>query len=229
MTTVHSICETCSIPYEHEPIQFNGKVIYFQRNCDDCCLKYTQDQKEAPARNARNASQTRFNLMIPPIYHDTDLERLPEALTTPVLTWSYQPMGLGFIGTSGAGKTRAAIILLKRIQDVGKNTFFLTSPDLSLNAANQFADSPAIKVIAQSALKLCKSADLLLLDDLGKGRMTDRAEAELYDILEYRTSHRLPTIWTSNSDAKGLLAMFSQDRGEAIVRRLAEFSSIVKL
>lgn len=229
MTTIHSLCETCSIPFEHEPVQFYGKVIYSQRHCDDCCLKYTQDQKEEPARKAKDASRNRFNLIIPPIYHDTDLTRLPEVLTTPVASWSYQPMGLGFIGTSGAGKTRAAITLLKRMQDAGKDTFFLTAPDLSLNAANQFADSPAIKIIAQSALKLCKSADLLLLDDLGKGRMTDRAEAVLYDLLEYRTSHRLPTLWTSNSDAKGLLSMFSQDRGEAIVRRLAEFSTIVKL
>ena len=68
-----------------------------------------------------------------------------------------------------------------------------------------------------------------MIDDLGKGKMTDRAEAELYDLLEFRSSHKLPIIWTSNSDARGLLSMFSADRGDAIIRRLAEFSNIIKL
>jgi hypothetical protein len=39
----------------------------------------------------------------------------------------------------------------------------------------------------------------------------------------------MPIIWTSNSDARGLHGMFSQDRGDAIIRRLAEFSEIVKV
>jgi DNA replication protein DnaC len=114
------------------------------------------------------------------------------------------------------------------MHDDGHTTFYISATDLALNSANQFADNPATKSIAVSILTMCRSAEVLLLDDLGKGRMTDRAESELYDLLEYRTSRRLPTIWTSNSDAEGLHGMFSQDRATAILRRLKEFSQIVK-
>ena len=144
--------------------------------------------------------------------------------------WTFNPVGLGFIGGSGKGKTRAAVLLLKRMEEEGYNTFFLSGTDLALNSANQFADNPTIKTIALSILACCRKADVLMLDDLGKNKMTDRSESELYDLLEYRTSRRLPTIWTSNSAGKDLRSMFSQDRGEAIIRRLgSEFSTIVKL
>jgi DNA replication protein DnaC len=135
---------------------------------------------------------------------------------------------MGMIGTSGKGKTRASVLLLERMHDEGRTTFFISATDLALNSANQFADNPATKEIAKSILTMCRSAEVLVLDDLGKGRMTDRSESELYDLLEYRTSRKMPTIWTSNSDARGLIAMFSKDRGDAIIRRLAEFSTIVK-
>jgi DNA replication protein DnaC len=68
---------------------------------------------------------------------------------------------------------------------------------------------------------------ILLIDDIGKGKMTDRAEMELFDLLETRTSHKLPTIWTANAKGDDLLRMMSEDRGEPIIRRLSEFSEIV--
>jgi DNA replication protein DnaC len=168
--------------------------------------------------------------MVPPMYLDTDERRLSGLLRAEIQNWTFGPLGLGFVGRSGAGKTRAAISLLKREHEEGRNVFFLSATDLALNSANQFADNPAIREISRSILKLCRSAEILLLDDLAKGRMTDRAESELYDVLEYRTSHRIPTIWTSNSDGPALLNMLSPDRGEAVIRRIGkEFSIIVKV
>jgi len=220
---------TCGINFTYEPVIFHGRQIFEPRYCDPCCEKASQEDHENASRKRREASKTRWNLMIPPIYHDTDISRIPKEITAVTEFWQYQPKGIGIIGRSGKGKTRATIALLHRMHEEKRNTYYITATDLALNSANQFADNPATKSIAQNILQLCRSACVLLLDDLGKNRMTDRAESELYDLLEYRTSRRLPIIWTSNSDARGLLAMFSADRGDAIVRRLAEFSQIVKI
>jgi DNA replication protein DnaC len=57
--------------------------------------------------------------------------------------------------------------------------------------------------------------------------MTDREEAELYNLLESRTAWAKPIIWTSNSNARQLHGMFTPDRADAILRRLTEFSTIV--
>jgi hypothetical protein len=52
---------------------------------------------------------------------------------------------------------------------------------------------------------------------------------ELYNLLEYRTSHKLTTLWTANGSGSDLLAKLSKDRGEPILRRLSEFSEIVSV
>jgi DNA replication protein DnaC len=95
-----------------------------------------------------------------------------------------------------------------------------------LACSDQFSDDIKHRREAEGVLNLTRWVHVLLLDDLGKNKMTDRAEASLYELLEYRTSHRKPTIWTSNSNAKQLRTMFSVDRAEAIMRRLIEFSDI---
>lgn len=44
---------------------------------------------------------------------------------------------------------------------------------------------------------------LLILDDLGKEKTTDWTRDVLYDLINYRYSHRLPTIVTTNEDLGG--------------------------
>ena len=230
MTIKTYTCEDCHKNFDAEVLAFHGKIIFEPRKCDACCENAVEAQKHDALSRAEKVSIQRFQMMIPPIYHESDILRIPEALVMAIEMWSMNPKGIGFIGKSGKGKTRAAVMLLKRMHEEDHNVFFISATDLALNSANQFADNPATKQIAKAILSQCKSADLLMLDDLGKNRMTDRAESELYDLLEYRTSRRLPTIWTSNSDGKQLREMFSADRGEAIIRRLgSEFSTIVKL
>jgi DNA replication protein DnaC len=229
MTYQKATCTDCSQTFTFEPIMMGTKTLFSPTKCDPCTEKALSNYNETVYINAKKGSRKRFEQMIPPIYLDTLPERLSRLLTQHSEMWEYNPMGIGFIGNSGKGKTRAAVLLLERMHDDGKTTFFISATDLALNSANQFADNPTTKDIARSILTMCRSAQVLVLDDLGKGRMTDRAEAELYDLLEYRTSRRFPTIWTSNSDARGLISMFSKDRADAIIRRLAEFSTIVRV
>jgi NitT/TauT family transport system ATP-binding protein len=77
------------------------------------------------------------------------------------------------------------------------------------------------------ARALAAEPKVLLLDDLGKQKMTERAELELFDLLEHRSSHELPIIWTANAAKGDLRKMLSSDRGEPILRRLSEFTKII--
>jgi len=226
--TKTATCSDCATPFTFEPITFGNKVVFSPTKCDPCTEKYIAYAEQDAQKRRENARRDRFAQMIPPIYLDTLPERIPDRLREATEMWEYNPMGIGIIGMSGKCKTRSAVLLLERMHDEGRTTFYISATDLALNSANQFADNPATKNIACSILTMCRSAEVLLLDDLGKGKMTDRAETELYDLLEYRTSRRLPMIWTSNSDASGLHPMFLPDRADAIIRRLVEFSQIVK-
>lgn len=82
---------------------------------------------------------------------------------------------------------------------------------------------------AKTKIKQAYNANILLLDDIGKGRLPATAEELLFDLLDERSERTLPVIWTSNAKASDLHGAFTHDRADAIIRRLAEFSTIVSV
>jgi DNA replication protein DnaC len=118
-------------------------------------------------------------------------------------------------------------MLIKRYTLAGKRCFGVTATQLAKFAADQWHSRAEERNKAEYVIQECKSCSILLLDDLGKQKFTERAELELFDILEYRTSHKKPTIATSNADGKSFRQMLSEDRGEPILRRLQQFSTTI--
>ena len=223
-------CSECSQEFHHEPVIFQSKEVFRPVHCDPCNERIVANRERLQADAEKREWMKRFELMVPPAYLDTDPSKLSAGLRQVISGYDGSGRGIGLVGPAGSGKTRAAVLMLRQCQEAGKNTFFLASTDFARMSSAQFADNPALRDIAQSSIRLCKFAEVLLLDDVGKARFTDRVESDFYDLLEWRTSRKLPTLWTSNSDAAGLMEMFSKDRAEAIVRRLGtEFSTIVKL
>jgi len=165
-----------------------------------------------------------------PLYRESDTSRFSKKLLTAINEYTVTPQGLGFVGKPGECKTRAMFILLRRlIMDDGVYCKAVSTPKFATLCANQFSDNFQAKEDAEKKMKSFQSCDVLFIDDLGKNKMTERAEVELYDLLETRTGKMIPTLWTANAASGELLAMFSKDRGEAILRRLAEFSKVISL
>lgn len=190
--------------------------------CDPCEQKRIAEIEAEAQREAEAARRRAFWEQVPPIYRETDKERLAPVLRETVDGYIYGPRGVGFIGAAGAGKTRAAVLILAGLMEQGMKTLWLPATELAAASRGAFSDSGAEKERCKELLAQARKVKGLLLDDLGKGRLTDRAESDLYDILEHRTSHKLPTFWTSNSGAKGLREMMSADRADALIRRLGQ-------
>jgi len=74
----------------------------------------------------------------------------------------------------------------------------ITATRLAQLCVDSYDDSDRVKNAAREKLRSIRSCRYLILDDLGKQKFTDRAETELYDLIETRTSHLRPTIWTAN-------------------------------
>ena len=73
-------------------------------------------------------------------------------------------------------------------------------------------------------------AKLLLLDDLGKERMTSTAESVIFELIRERTDNELPTIYTTNFDPAELQKRFLQkETGAALLRRIMESSKKIIL
>lgn len=223
MHSENRVCRDCG---EEFIDQF---VLLPRHHCDDCTDKIIAAEAERQRLEVVASRRARFAELVPPLYRQTDKTRLLPVLRDCADKWEYGAKGLGFVGEAGAGKTRAATLILQRMNDAGFSVAWISATRFAQAAADSFSNDAVERDEAKRIIRRAGRAHLLLLDDLGKERMTDRAEMQLYDLLEHRTGHELPTIWTSNSDAAGLHAMFSPDRADAMIRRLSEFSEIIKL
>lgn len=224
--------QACATPecFNSVPVPSEDFVKFFSSMkilCEDCDLRRIEKLKQEQAAEERERRQEAFHALCPPLYRESDPQRIPAAFLRECEAWEVSPMGLGFVGIAGSGKTRAAWMLLKRLHFSGVRVFGITATAFAKACADQWHDDPQAKNMAEDTLTRCRRTKVLLLDDLGKNKMTERAELELFDLLEHRTSHELPVIWTANAGREALKQMLSPDRGEPILRRLAEFTKIV--
>ena len=224
---ITSPCRKCGNPFEwEEMLKPDGSPFGVPVTvCGECEVTMQRDPAEQAAQ--RKAA---FRATLPKAFRDTDRARIPVVLLQPAEDWRYGVQGLAMVGKSGSCKTRAMFLLLERLAASGKSCEWITSTDLAYLSADQFSDDPQGRHVAKDTLRRLRRAPVMFIDDVGKGKLTDRAEAELFDILDCRTREGLPTMWTSNSGGQDLLDMMSRDRGDALLRRMGkEFSKIIRV
>lgn len=110
--------------------------------------------------------------------------------------FAQNPTGwLLFMGTYGCGKTHLAAAIANEVLQRGQAVLFLTVPDL-LDWLRFSYSSP--EATFEQRFEEIRNMNLLILDDLGTQNATPWSEEKLYQILNYRYVHRLPTVITSN-------------------------------
>jgi len=224
-------CAGCSAAIEYEPLIIFGQEVFAPTLCDKCA-----QANESECDKARDLAEIEhrrglWRVICPEEYQTTQWERV--AAKSPGFAQAVEQFKIGmltpyFIGPAGTCKTRAAFEILRRQHFAGGSVFAISSRRFAWSASRSFDDDLQVRGQARENIQKCRTVKLLLLDDLGKEKLTDTVEGELYDLLEQRTSTRRPTIWTANSDGQGLAAKLSEDRREAILRRLFEFGTRAK-
>jgi DNA replication protein DnaC len=123
-------------------------------------------------------------------------ENLKKAFDT-ALDFAKVPEGwLVFLGVNGCGKTHLAAAIANYRLKEGKLAKFVVVPDLLDHLRSTF--SPESPVSYDQLFEEVKNAPLLILDDLGKQSTTPWAEEKLYQVINYRYNHQLPTVVTTN-------------------------------
>ena len=80
------------------------------------------------------------------------------------------------------------------------------------------------------ALDILVSTPVLVLDDLGKERLTARLEADLFAVIDDRTSNLRTTIITTNYTGDRLVERFqNKETGVALVRRLRDYFNAISV
>jgi len=170
-----------------------------------------------------------FEALCPPLYRDTDGARLPQKQLGDVLSWTYGPKGLFLVGPARTGKTRCAWLLLKRMMEQGRSVRAFDGVGWQLAVSRAFGSPDD----TEGWFRMLVEPDILFIDDLFKGKLTEAQELAVHGVLERRSSQLQPVIATSNTmSAKDLVARMTEagikDRAEAIVGRIREFCKTVR-
>ncbi len=176
-----------------------------------------QEEEEDRQRQRRTADFD-FGLW-PELYRDTDMERLPEAAKS-VLSYVYGPKGLLVHGETARGKTRAMWLLLRRLYvEEGRSFAYRDALEFSDEAVAAYRLNQA-----RSWAERLTAASVLFLDDLGKGRITQRVGEGLFAVVDRRAQRHKPTFITTNFVGETFkLRLEDQETAEPLVRRLKEF------
>lgn len=158
---------------------------------------------------------------------DTDLDRLTENLKA-ATSWSPSESDKRSIllhGVTGAGKTRAAWLIFNRLwrESFPDQAVWLPMRKLEGAIEKGFENQKHGQV-----LEFLCTVPVLCLDDLGKERLTQRFESDLFAIIDERTSNLRTTIITTNYNGQTLLERFNnKETGEAFLRRVREYFKAV--
>jgi DNA replication protein DnaC len=111
--------------------------------------------------------------------------------------FAQEPSGwLVLCGPSGCGKTHVAAAIANACIEQGQPAFFVVAADLldHLRAAYR----PGSEVSYDELFEEVRNTPLVILDDLGVHSVTPWAQEKLFQLLNHRYNHRLPTVFTTS-------------------------------
>lgn len=128
--------------------------------------------------------------------------------------------GLYYFGGCGCGKTFLASLIALEYVGLNKRVVFGDVPTLLQRIKNTFNNR---EQSTESIIESYVECDLLIMDDIGSGYVTDWNVGILYTIINDRYNAKRPIILTSNYDLDGLEAKLSKAEptsAQRIVSRL---------
>ena len=159
---------------------------------------------------------------MPSAYRDTCIDKLPSERMRKAFSWTPgEKHSLLLHGTTGCGKTRVAWAVFNRLW---LESFPLDAQFLPMRKVDGLIEKGFDDRDHGGVIDYLIEVPLLVLDDLGKERMTQRLESDLFAIIDERTANKRVTIITTNYTSQGLQERFSNaETGPAFIRRLKDY------
>ena len=158
--------------------------------CENCIREHARTQGRIERQNQAEEVRHKWERLCPPIYRDTDAARLTPAMRKYAETWTSEGgRGLAFVGATGKCKTRVCYMILARYHFDGQGVFGITAAKLAELVQNKFSNDNEIRGASVEKLKLVERIPLLLLDDVGQEKITERTGSRVLQL--NRTAHVL--------------------------------------
>jgi DNA replication protein DnaC len=225
-------CEDCGKTVERElPDGPLAHVLEQHRTLCVGCMDRESREDEAAAdaveaeRQARVIEKRTRALDLPDKYAGADLSMVHGAPLAGCLAWaSGRTNGLVLTGAFGVGKTYAAAAAARRM--VERRACKWVSAPLLMARLGSGLDSKARQWAVDT---LTDERTALVLDDLDKTRPTAYGAEQMFLAVDVSTSENRPLLITTNLSLDQLAGHFPDPYGEALVSRLVEFCTVVKL
>jgi DNA replication protein DnaC len=131
------------------------------------------------------------------VYNDS-LKRALDYARRLIDNFPINEKGVLFVGQPGVGKTHLAVAVLKEAISKGATGLFFTDSQLTALLRSTYTDSG--ELTESQVLKAVTSTDVLVLDELGRGKMTEWRDEMLTLVINTRYNQNRMTILTTNYD-----------------------------
>ena len=212
-------CIHCGLSFE--PLAFMAAC------CSDECVDAEKSRRGLDRHGNpvwRKTVQDPWLAICPPRYAHFDFDKLPargQAVAPALLGWNpfHTPgKGIAIVGESDGGKSML-------IHEAARQAF-AAGWDVYCTLSTEFAWNVGHLDRRERYLQRCMDCAILLLDDLGKAKITERVETDLYHILEHRERWQKAIIWSANSKGSQLATAMSEDRAAPIINRLRRSAEV---
>lgn len=212
----------CGKQFQAKEFYVRGTLVANQILCPSC----SEPVRGVELIDRRRSQKEDWRNICPPLYQDTNPEKLtiPHKIFDRVMAWEPNPRGIALSGATGAGKTRLMFLLLRRLHETTR-VRAVSAKQFERWLHRMFDKDNDARI----RIEECRLTKVLFIDDIGKEKYTERVESEFYDLVEHRTSHLLPILWTTNATGEQLEQMMGEDRGVPIIRRLREFTEVISV
>jgi DNA replication protein DnaC len=242
---------TCGESFQWEPFDWLKTEAELEKFRPDSCPTCS-DRQEAEhqaeqlrIKQEQQASDARENALrqLPALFHATDTahprfnaqawKKLKDHRLSAEKPW------LGLLGETGRCKSRmAAMFFTEEAERIGRrwegSNWRRREPSLVFVTGHRICELAGIvqtgsfdqKENARKELDEIQDCNLLLIDDLGKGRITEAVAAVIHSIVDHRYANLMKTIWTANSAPEQIATAMNPDMAEPFERRLHEHSKI---
>lgn len=239
--TEQRACGTCgqvfAAPVCRNPFD-TSKVLAVSKHCPPCVEREKERMAKGEALRRAEAAEaaiaSEWARICPEEYRSTleggrtVLGRLREEQNAleAILAHPLGSRGLILRGSTGAGKTRCMYRLLR--------LYFLSKPRPRIVAmsAGQFdrecRDAAGTFVLTEWFERLAK-ADVLFIDDIGKGKWTAATSGQFWELVDDRTKRGRPIFLTTNFSGDKLAEVLhlDGDTAEPLLRRLREHCDVI--
>jgi len=230
MSTEKSNCRLCGQPIASPGVEILGHVFRVSV-CEPCQAAEERRDVETRQREAEAARRATWREITRGFERVANSEpgRLHPGMRSKAQKWDWsEGRGIMFVAsTAGMTKTRCAFLALRRAFDSGKTCAAMAAVDFAEDAT-LFGNGKG-RELAEARLRDARRVGVLLIDDIDKPKWTPRAEEELFALLDERHRRMRPVIWTSNTLRADLGALWSEERGAAILRRLTDETDIAEV